>query len=49
MGLFRDSSDLVGDGGALHERMQEGGFLLLRGLIDRKKVFQTRQAILPAS
>ncbi len=32
---LRDSNDLLGDVPALHARMAEDGYLLLRGLIDR--------------
>ena len=38
LGEFRDSRHLLGDVPALRARMQEDGYLLLRGLIDRDKV-----------
>ena len=40
LGELRDSRDLLGDVPALRARMQEDGYLLLRGLIDRDKVLQ---------
>ncbi|MEM7331691.1 MAG: phytanoyl-CoA dioxygenase family protein [Chloroflexota bacterium] len=46
MGHLRDSSELLNDMPALHERMQEDGYLLLRGLIAREKVLKARQTVL---
>ena len=45
LGVLRDSNALLGDVAALHERMAEDGYLLLRGLIDRAKVLQARQTV----
>lgn len=45
MGHLRDSSDLLDDMSALHERMAEDGYLLLRGLIDRDKVLKARETV----
>lgn len=46
LGALRESQALLGDQVALHERMAEDGYLLLRGLIDRKKVQKARATIL---
>ena len=46
LGVLRDSSDLLGNVAALHARMDEEGYLLLRGLIDRQKVLTARETIL---
>lgn len=46
LGELRDSSPLLPDMDAIHSRMKEDGFLLLRGLIDRGKVLTARQTIL---
>lgn len=46
LGELRDSSPLLGDMDAIRARMQQDGFLLLRGLIDRQKVLTARQTIL---
>lgn len=46
LGQLRDSSDLLGDVAALHERMAEDGYLWIKGLIDRDKVADTRAFIL---
>jgi hypothetical protein len=46
LGHLRDSSDLLTDMPALHERMAQDGYLLLRGLIDRQKVLTARQTIM---
>jgi hypothetical protein len=45
LGVLRDSSDLLADVPALHSRMAEDGYLLLRGLIDRDKVLQARRTV----
>jgi hypothetical protein len=46
LGELRDANSLLGDGPALRRRMDEDGYLLLRGLIDREKVLRARQTIL---
>ncbi len=46
LGTLRDSNDLLADMSALHARMAEDGYLLLRGLIEREKVRQARETIL---
>ena len=46
LGELRDSSPLLDDMSAIHTRMKEDGFLLLRGLIDRNKVLRARETIL---
>jgi hypothetical protein len=46
LGEMRDSSQLIGDPGALRERMREDGYLLLRGLIDRGQVLAAITEIL---
>ena len=46
MGILPDSSSLLDDTAALHQRMQADGFLLLRGLIARTKVLKARETIL---
>lgn len=46
LGKLRDSNDLLGDFRALRDRIDEDGYLLLRGLIDREKVLAARQRIL---
>lgn len=46
LGELRDSSHLLGDMDAIRSRMNEDGFLLLRGLIDRNKVKAARETIL---
>ena len=43
---LRDSHDLLGDAGALRARMQEDGYVLLRGLLDRRIVRRARRTIL---
>jgi ectoine hydroxylase-related dioxygenase (phytanoyl-CoA dioxygenase family) len=43
---LRSSNDLLNDLPALHTRMNEDGYLLLRGLIDRDKVLAARETIL---
>ena len=57
LGQLRDSQDLLGDMPSLRQRMDEDGYLLLRGQIDREvvlagrktilKEMQTRQALVP--
>ncbi len=46
LGELRDSSPLLDDPAALRARMEEDGYLLLRGLLDRDAVLNARQAIL---
>ncbi|MCC6683057.1 MAG: phytanoyl-CoA dioxygenase family protein [Phycisphaeraceae bacterium] len=46
LGDLRDCNGLLDDIPALHQRMAEDGYLLIRGLIDRDKVLQARQTIL---
>lgn len=46
MGELRASNDLLGDIPALHTRMAEDGYLLLRGLIDPDKVLRARRTVL---
>lgn len=45
LGELRDSNDLLRNPAALHARMAEDGYLLLRGLIDRAKVLQARATV----
>ena len=45
MGELRDSNALLGDADALHARMAEDGYLLMRKLIDPAKVQRARQHI----
>ena len=46
LGELRDSNALLGHAPALHARMAEDGYLLLRGLIDRDKVLQARSTVM---
>ncbi len=46
LGLLRDANDLLGDVQALRARMKEDGYLLLRGLQPREKVYAARMHIL---
>ncbi|MFK7691456.1 phytanoyl-CoA dioxygenase family protein [Paenibacillus sp. HJGM_3] len=43
---LRDSNDLLHDVQALRERMEEDGYLLIRGFHDRMQVLQARRSIL---
>ncbi|MDE0636487.1 MAG: phytanoyl-CoA dioxygenase family protein [Candidatus Poribacteria bacterium] len=43
---LRDSNDILDNPGALHERMAEDGYLLIRGLHDKETVLAARRAIL---
>lgn len=43
---LRDSNDLLHDAAALATRLENDGYLLLRGLIDREKVLEARRTIL---
>src|SRR5262245_14152900 len=44
-GELRDSSYLAGDGEALRTRMQEDGYLYMRGCLDRDEVLAARREI----
>jgi acyl-CoA hydrolase len=46
VGELRDSTALVNDGAALRERMDEDGYLLLRGVLDRQMVQAARLEVL---
>ncbi|MCC7204709.1 MAG: phytanoyl-CoA dioxygenase family protein [Phycisphaeraceae bacterium] len=46
LGVLRESTDLLGDFDALRRRMVDDGYLLLRGLIDPRKVIQARQTVM---
>src|SRR5690349_16409380 len=46
LGILRESSDILGDMPALRARMEEDGYLLLRGLHRREKVEAARRLIL---
>ncbi|MEX0777403.1 MAG: phytanoyl-CoA dioxygenase family protein [Phycisphaeraceae bacterium] len=46
MGELRDSNDLLGDSAALGQRMEEDGYLLLRGALDRETVMRGRRTVL---
>eukprot|EP01043_Picozoa_sp_COSAG02_P030853 COSAG02_NODE_1989_length_10174_cov_12.502134_10_plen_155_part_00 len=46
VGELRDSTALVHDGAALRERMDEDGYLLLRGVLDRSTVQAARLEVL---
>jgi hypothetical protein len=46
LGRLREANDLLGDAAALRERMEEDGYLLLRGLHDPEKVTAARRSIL---
>ncbi|MCE2399742.1 phytanoyl-CoA dioxygenase family protein [Candidatus Poribacteria bacterium] len=43
---LRESNDILDNPDALHERIAEDGYLLIRGLHDKKTVLAARQAIL---
>lgn len=45
-GELRDANELLGDFGALRQRMEEDGYLLFRGLLDRDVVLDARREIL---
>jgi hypothetical protein len=45
IGQLRDANDLLGNAGALNARMEEDGYLLIRGLHDVDKVRATRQLL----
>ena len=46
LGWLREANDLLGDREALRARLDEDGYLLIRGLHDPKKVKATRQLLL---
>lgn len=46
LGELRDSNALLYDVSALHERYEQDGYLLFRGLIDRQKVLNARAVIM---
>lgn len=46
LGELRSANALLGDRAALKARIQEDGYLLLRGLIDRGKVMTARQRVM---
>ena len=43
---LRECQDLIGDAAGLWQRMNEDGYLLVRGLIDRDTVLSAREAVL---
>jgi ectoine hydroxylase-related dioxygenase (phytanoyl-CoA dioxygenase family) len=43
VGELRDSNDLLGDRDALHKRIEEEGYLLLRDFIDREDVLAAKE------
>ena len=45
-GRLRESNDALGDVPALWQRLDEDGYLLLRGLIDRETVLAARETVL---
>ncbi|MEX0653869.1 MAG: phytanoyl-CoA dioxygenase family protein [Phycisphaeraceae bacterium] len=45
LGRLRDSNDLIEDTAALRARLEEDGYLLLRGYLDRETVLRARQTI----
>jgi hypothetical protein len=46
LGMLREANDLLGDPAALRARMEEDGYLLIRGLHDPKRVSEARRAVL---
>jgi len=46
LSVLRESTDLVGDFGALRQRVEEDGYLLMRGLQKRENVEAARRVIL---
>jgi hypothetical protein len=48
LGTLREATELLGDSEALHDRMREDGYLLLRGFFDREAVLAARRQILEA-
>jgi hypothetical protein len=45
-GELREATHLLDDVPALHQRLQEDGYLLLRGLLDRAEVIEARRSVL---
>ena len=45
LGQLRESNDPLGDVSALWQRMDEDGYLLLRGLIERETVLAARELV----
>lgn len=45
-GQLRESNDALGDAPALWQRLDEDGYLLLRGLIERETVLSAREVVL---
>lgn len=43
---LRDSNDILGDPSTLRRRMEDDGYLLIRGLHDREHVLRTRLAVM---
>ncbi|GMA63840.1 hypothetical protein [Alicyclobacillus fastidiosus] len=43
---LRDANDLLGDVNALRNRLQEDGYLLIRGFHDREAVLRARREVL---
>ena len=46
LGELRDCNDLLGNSSALRSQMEEDGYLLIRGLINRDTVIKARKTIL---
>ena len=46
LGQLRDSHDLLGDWQAIHQRMNEEGYLFFRNFLERETVVKARQTIL---
>ena len=46
VGELADSTPLLGDGAALRDRMQADGYLLLRGVLDRRTVQAARLEVM---
>jgi hypothetical protein len=46
LGFLRESNDILHDAEALHERMKDDGYLLLRGLQKRENVLEARRQML---
>ena len=45
-GELRESNDIAHDGAAIRSRIEQDGYLLLRGLVDRERVLEARREIL---
>jgi len=48
LGRLREANEILADVEALRERMQEDGYLLIRGLFEREQVLAARQQIVEA-